>query len=132
MESKNQEQNIPVYYKTSLEDVEECVKAIKKGHVDTLCTSPGGRPVYLIRYGKANTFERKANLSSALGASDPSCFADKSSPDYKPTLLLVGATHGGEFEGTMALLNLIQVLETGKDYAGTEFPELKGLMEQVT
>ncbi|MBE5893463.1 MAG: hypothetical protein E7286_08820 [Lachnospiraceae bacterium] len=132
MKKRNMEQKIPVYYKTSLEDVENCVSSVEKGQVTVLCTSPGGRPVYLVRYGAKNTFDRKANLSSALGASDISCFADKSRPDYRPTLLLVGATHGGEFEGTMALLNLIRVMETGRDYAGNEFPELRGLMEKIT
>lgn len=122
---------IPKYYKTNLTDIELCVKSVKHADVSRLCFSAGGRPVYMVSYGKQNTFARTANLSSALGGKDKRCFADKSSPDYIPTLLLVGCIHGGEFEGTAALLNLINVMETGHDFKGTDFTELKSDFEKI-
>ncbi len=119
------------YYKTSLTDIENIIKSVKKANVERLCLSAGGRPVYMLSYGKQNVFNRTANLSSALGAHDKSCFADKLSPDYIPTLLLVGCIHGGEFEGTAALLNLINIMETGYDLAGADFENLKLLCKKI-
>lgn len=123
--------DIPKYYKTNLIDIENCKKAVNKAKVVTLCHSAGGRPVYMFCYGKQNVFRRTANLSSALGGHNKGCFADKTSMDYIPTLLLVGCVHGGEFEGTAALLNLINIIETGYDLAKTKFLELKSLCEKV-
>lgn len=122
---------IPIYYKTSLTDIETCIKSLKKADLSKLCLSAGGRPVYMVSYGKQNKFLRTANLSSALGGKDKTYFADKSSPDYIPTLLLVGCIHGGEFEGTAALLNLINIMETGLDLAGTDFSNLKSKFERI-
>lgn len=121
---------IPIYYKTSLADIENTVKSAKHANREQLCLSAGGRPVYMVSYGKQNVFNRTANLSSALGGKDKSCFADKSS-DYIPTLLLVGCIHGGEFEGTAALLNLINIMETGYDLAGADFTDLKAIFEKI-
>lgn len=112
--------NIPVYWKSSLNDIEEVLGNIKKGEVSVLCKSAGGRNVYRVVYGKKNDLKRTANLTSAQGAGDLSCFADKSSDDYRPTLFLVGSIHSSEFEGTVAMLNLINLIETGVDFAGNE------------
>lgn len=124
--------NIPNYWKSSLADIDECFDLIKKGEKEEIGKSAGGRSIKMVRYGKKNNFNRTSNLSSALGAGDKSCFADKSGEDYVPTVFLVGCTHGGEFEGTVALLNLIKLLETGTDYDGKEHKELKELAEKVT
>lgn len=123
--------NIPKYYKTNLKDIENTIESTKLACVSTICKSAGGRPVYMLQYGKANSFDRTANLSSALGGKDKSCFADKTSPDYKPTLLLVGCIHGGEFEGTSALLNLVNIIEYGCDFSGTVFDDLKKLIDKI-
>ena len=110
---------IPNYWKTDLRDIEEAVQRVKNGTVETMGYSAGGRPIYLVRYGEKNALKRTANMSCALGAGDPSCYADKSAADYRPTILLVGCIHGGEFEGVAALLNLLHILETGEDLAGS-------------
>jgi len=49
---------VPVYWKTSLDDVEKTVAGIKKGKVERVCLSPGGRPVYRIFYGKPNDLKQ--------------------------------------------------------------------------
>ena len=121
----------PNYYKTTLSDIENTVKSASKAEVIKLCNSAGGRPIFMLYYGKQNEFTRTANLSSALGGKDKTCFADKTSPDYKPTLLLVGCIHGGEFEGTSALLNLVNIIETGYDLAGTDFSFFKEKAQKV-
>ena len=125
------EQNLPEYWRSSLEDLDETLKIVRRGTVAEVGRSAGNRPIYKVEYGKSNVKHGRANLSSALGAHDIKCFADKTGDDYVPTLFLCGSVHGGEFEGTMALLNLIKLMETGTDYAGKEHPELLALMDQL-
>ncbi|MBR4889066.1 MAG: hypothetical protein IKU17_07980 [Clostridia bacterium] len=115
---------VPAYWKTTLDDVERELAQVKKGKVHTLRPSAGGRTIQMVEYGESNLPPATANLSSALGAHDIRCYADKTAPDYRPTVFFAGCIHGGEFEGTSALLNLIHLLETGKDYKGEEHPEL--------
>ena len=122
---------IPEYWKTSLQDVEETLKTVKKGTVTLAAHSAGGRPIYTVEYGNSNLPKGTANLSSALGAGDLCCYADKSGENYVPTVFLVGCVHGGEFEGTCGILNLIKLIETGTDYAGTSNEALRALCEKV-
>ena len=128
MSEKNK---LPAYWRSTAKDLEETLKLVKWGTVSMVSDSAGGRPIYKIEYGKSNIKLGRANLSSARGAHDVRCYADKTGEDYIPTLFLSGSIHGGEFEGTMALLNLIKLLETGTDYAGVEYPELVALMERI-
>ena len=109
---------LPIYWHGSVELVNEGVKKVKRGKVKELLPSAGGRPIYMIEYGKSNLPPRKANLSSALGGRDFNSYADKTGEDYVPTVYLAGCIHGGEFEGTVAIMNLISLLETGVDLAG--------------
>ena len=124
-------ETIPVYWKTTLQDVENTLKYVKKGKVTLGAKSAGGRPIYMVEYGKSNLPKGTANLSSAMGAADYSCYADKSGADYVPTVFLVGCVHGGEFEGTCAMLNLIKLIETGTDYAGNTNEDLVQLAEKT-
>lgn len=104
------------FWITGIDDVERMLSEIKKGEVKVLCTSAGGRTVKYVTYGEKEDLHRKANYSSACGAHDPSCYADKSGK--RPILMLIGATHGQETEGVAAIMNLISLLETGKDLRG--------------
>lgn len=124
--------NIPVYWKTRLDEVEEALKLVKGGTVTQPYSSAGGRPIYKVEYGKSNLPKGTANCSSALGASgNYKCYADKTGADYTPTVFLCGCVHGGEFEGTVAILNLIKLIETGTDYAGNRNDELVELAKKL-
>lgn len=59
-----------------------------------------------------------------MGAGSFKFYADKSGKDYRPTVAIICAEHGGEFEGTVAVNNLIKNIETGTDYMGNENSEL--------
>lgn len=124
-------ENIPSYWKTSLDDIENSVSSLKKGKIVARTHSAGGRPIHMILYGEKNSLGRTANLSSALGAGERKCYADKSSEAYKPTVFLVGCIHGGEFEGTAALLNLINIFETGTDFNGEKNDFLAEALKRI-
>ena len=125
------DQSLPIYWRSTIEDLDEALKLVKRGVVTRAGESAGKRPIYRVEYGRSNFKLGRANLSSALGAHDVRFYADKTGEDYVPTLFLSGSVHGGEFEGTMAILNLIKIMETGTDYAGCEHPELLSLMEKI-
>ena len=122
---------IPFWWKGSTQDVLDTIYLVKKGEVELLCDTPGKRPVYMVRYGRKNDLKRTANYSSAMGAGNYKCYADKGGEDYIPTVAIIGAEHGGEFEGTVAINNLIKNLETGTDYAGNENRELMELLQGI-
>lgn len=122
---------IPKYWKGNLEDIENVLKKVKKGNVRVLCKSPGNRPVYLVEYGKKNQWTRTANLCSALNAGSVKYYADKTAPDCRPCVLLVGATHGGEWESIVAINNLISLLETGTDLAGNRYDAVAEAAEGI-
>jgi len=120
----------PAFWKTSNEAIENLYQTAQKAEKTILTTTPGGRPVYCLSYGPSNAgTARMANWSSALGSQDPSCYAD---PKTKvPTLVLIGAEHGQETEGTAALYNLVTLLETGKDAAGNTNGPLLALCQNI-
>lgn len=121
---------LPEYWKGTLEDIEETVKNVKLSTVEEFL-SAGERKIYRLFYGEKNKFNRTANYSSAAGARNINCYADKSYKNYRPTVFYVGGIHGFEFEGTVALLNLINIIETGKDYAGNSYPKLSKMIDKV-
>jgi len=85
----------------------------------------------MVRYGRKNDLRRTANYSSAMGGLNYKAYADKENEDYVPTVAIIGAEHGGELEGTVAINNLIKNIETGTDYAGNENRELMEALEGV-
>jgi len=123
--------DVPEYWKGSLEDIEDIVKTIKRGKVTLGCKSAGGRNIYMIEYGERNHFTRTSSYVSATSDSkDTEAYANKTADGMKPCLMLFGGIHGAEFEGIVVLLNLIQILETGKDFRGEENKEIYDLAEQ--
>ena len=121
--------NVPVFWKTSLPDVEAAYQsATHATEKRVLALSAGGRPLYLLAYGQKK-LPGMANYSSALGAHDAFCY--KNRENKQPTILLIGAEHGQETEGIAALLNLISLLETGVDLAGNGNEALLALAKQA-
>lgn len=110
------------FWKTKPADVEAMLDDAKLGKVHTLCKSAGEHTIRYITYGEPVDYSRQANYSSACGAKDTRYYADREGK--RPTILLLGATHGQEMEGVAALMNLICLLETGLDLRGKAVPEL--------
>ena len=123
--------NLPEFWKGNVGDVENVLSKVKKGKIHTICKTAGGREMKMVEYGEKYEFDRKANYSSAMGGRKKECYADKTGDNYKPCVLLLGAVHGGEFEGTVALNNFISLIETGVDLAGNRNDELVKSIEGV-
>jgi hypothetical protein len=123
------ERQIPKFWVGDVEGLSARFAKLTEGKVRTVATSPGGRPVHLIAYGQAEKIESKANFNSAIGGREPAAYMDKASRK-KPVILFVGPVHGAEVEALTGLVNLVNVMETGRDLRGKSHPELRALGRQ--
>jgi len=116
------------------------IESLKKANVHTIGESAGGREIIAIEYGEKESLDAPCDnlcsvLASKLVPPDPTdIFPDAffgSERRKKPVLALQGAIHGGELTGTVASLNLCQVIETGKDLRGKAWPRLQYLAKDT-
>jgi hypothetical protein len=114
----------PPFWKSRVDEIDAAVADVKRGKVGVIARSPGGRPIYVVSYGRRTELQRQANYNSAAGAGDTSFYARKLA-GTPPVVLIVGPPHGHEVEGMVGLVNLLQVAETGKDWRGKEWPKLR-------
>lgn len=119
-------QEIPEFYKSTPEDVRRVLDTVKKGVVRMETLSAGHRPVYSVSYGDQDPYERTANFISAAMSYRPESFARRA-PGAKPVLMVLAGVHGQELETVVGALNLINIMETGRDYRGKAWPEIAGL-----
>lgn len=117
-------EQIPCFWKTSLEDIKRTLDNIVLGKTGVIGYSAGKREIYSVEYGDKQDMGRKANYCSAVAAGSAEYYAQKGK-GIKPVVLLAGAIHGGEMEGIAALLNLINVIENGTDLRGRKWDYLK-------
>lgn len=120
---------IPDFYKSRLTDIESEISKLKYGKSERIAESAGGLPLYAIYYGEKEDFQSQSNYNSAVGARNPMWYANKTKSS-KPVLYFIGPVHGQEGEGIAGLVNLIHVAETGKDYRGKKWTQLKEFIEQ--
>lgn len=121
--------NLPDFFKSKLSDVDNELDNVKKGEVKAIAISPGGRPVYVVFYGKKEDFHSQADYNSAVAAQNPKYYAQKDR-DTMPVIYFIGPVHGQEVEGIVGLVNLIHIMETGNDYRGRDWSTLKNKLEQ--
>jgi hypothetical protein len=121
---------IPDYWITTNEDVTDFLKkTVKKGQIEIIGTSAGGRPIYAVLYGEARKGKGTTTFSGSLGFGDTRAYRG---PDHDKTVYLgMSAVHGGEFEGIIGTVNLIAVIETGKDLRGKEWPVISEVVSKL-
>jgi len=120
---------LPEFWIGAVDDLEQRFSRLKRAEVKVIASSHGGRPVHLVAFGKRENIEHRANFNSAVGAREPSAYMDKAARK-KPVVLFVGPVHGHEVEGLTGLVNLINIMETGRDLRGRDQSELRALGQQ--
>ena len=120
------ERTLPGFWVGDIRALSLHLDGLTRGKVTAIATTPGGRPVLLVTYGAREEVAHKANFNSAIGGSEPAAYMDKAARK-KPVLLFLGPVHGHEVEGLTGLVNLIQIMETGKDLRGREQERLRQL-----
>jgi len=114
---------IPAFWISTVDDVTKFLKQnVHKGHVEIIGTSAGGRPIRAVVYGIPRNGKGTTTFSGSLGFGDVRAYRG---PDHDKIVYMgIAAVHGGEFEGIVGMVNLIAVLETGKDLRGKEWPDI--------
>ncbi len=122
--------DIPPFWLTSIEEVTLFLhENVKKGRVEVIGKSAGGRLIRSVSYGRARQGNGTSTFSGSLGFGDIQAYRG---PDHEKTVYMgIAAVHGGEFEGIVGMVNLISVIETGKDLRGKEWPEIVEMVNQL-
>lgn len=117
-------QDIPAFWKSSVDEVGQYLdQQVHRGQVTTIGHTVTGRPIQAVCYGKPRQGQGATTFSGSLGCKDVSRWIG---PDYdKKVAWIMSGEHGGEFEGIMASVNLLNVIETGCDLRGQPQPELQ-------
>jgi hypothetical protein len=102
---------------------------VHKGVVQQYGTTAGGRPMRAVFYGTPRGPKGTTTFSGSLGFGDVRAYLG---PDNgKKVYMAMGSVHGGEIEGIVGLVNLLSVLETGKDLRGKPWPEIAAAAAKV-
>lgn len=109
-------------YLTNFDKVCDSLTNLKVGAVKEIAKSAGRRPVLSVSYGEFEPIDRKANLSSAYSAGAPEAFFG---PERKKQVLVIAAAnHAAEMESIAGVMNLISLMETGRDLDGVAWPKI--------
>jgi hypothetical protein len=119
----------PASYLTDYRGVCDYLGKLKRADVREFARSAGGRPLHAVSFGAFEPVERRANLSSALAAGRPEAFYGPGRT--KRVLQIHSAIHGAEMESIAGVINLISVLETGKDLDGVAWPRLSEYAQRL-
>jgi hypothetical protein len=120
--------DIPSFWLSSYNEVNNFLnKTVHKGQIQVIGTSAGGRQIRAVLYGSPRQAKGTTTFSGSLGFGDVRAYRG---PDHNKTVYMsMAAVHGGEFEGIVGMVNLISVIETGKDLRGKEWP---GITEAIS
>jgi hypothetical protein len=122
--------SIPPFWITDLGDFEQfLINNVKKGKVEIIGYSAGGRPIKALFYGTPRQGNGTTTFSGSLGFGNIKVFRG---PDNNMTVYLgMAGVHGGEFEGMMGMINLINIMETGSDLRGKKWPEITEAVSKI-
>lgn len=124
----------PTFWKALPKDGMPFVWSLASAQLRTIGRSSGGREIVAVEYGEREPVDALCdNLHSAIASKidppDPTdifpSFFYGARRRARPVLALQGALHGSELTGTVAMLNLCQVIETGADLRGKSWPDLR-------
>ena len=117
---------LPAFWVGDVTDLPARWAELRAGTCEVIATSPGGRPLHLVAYGEREDVRRRANFNSAIGGQDPAAYLDRDAR-RKPVIFFIGPVHGHEVEALTGLVNLIQIMETGRDLTGRDRSALQQL-----
>lgn len=123
------ERELPEFWVGNVQGLALRLDRLEHGKATVIATTPGNRPIHLVTFGEKEEVAHHANFNSAVGAREPSAYMDKVARE-KPVVLFVGPVHGHEVEALTGLVNLIQIMETGKDLRGRSQDRLRDLGSQ--
>lgn len=124
----NQPDPCPPFWISACEDVDRFLDgAIRRGNVQTIGTSAGGRPIRAVCYGHPRQGKGTTTFSGSLGFRNAATYFGPEAG--KTVYLAIAGVHGGEFEGIAGCVNLLSIFETGCDLTGAAWPDAVAAFE---
>jgi len=122
--------DIPSFWIGTVDGVAEFLyRNVKKGQIEIIGYSAGGRPIRAVVYGNARQGKGTTTFSGSLGFRDVKAYRGR---DHEKTVYFgIAGVHGFELEGIVGMVNLISVIETGKDLRGKAWPEIAGQIAKI-
>ena len=122
--------DIPAFWISTVDEIAEFLyRQVKVGQIEVIGASAGGRPIRAVVYGISRQGKGTSTFSGALGFRDVKAYRGR---DHDKTVYFgIAGVHGYELEGMVGMVNLIAVLETGKDLRGKAWPEITDLMTKI-
>lgn len=117
----------PDFWRVRVPEIEEECRLVKRGRSEIVAHTPGKLPVYAVFYGDFSEPPPQTNFSAATGCSSSAVYNRRAGS--RQTVLFVAGTHGAEAESVAAAVNLIHMLETGRDYRGKRDDALLELLQ---
>ena len=109
------------------EIIDICERATKCSRREIIAHTPLGYPVYALFYGDFHDAPPQTNWSAGASSTTWKNYMGNP-PPAKQTFLLLAGVHGAEPECVAGTMNLIQELETGRDFRGKTHRELTDLI----
>lgn len=106
----------PEFWQVRPSQVIDLCKSVSVGKSEVIATTPAGFPVYAYFYGGFNESAPQTNWSAGNSSSAISAYLGEE--EHPQTVMLLAGVHGAEPEGVAAAMNMIKMLETGKDFRG--------------
>ncbi|MCQ2391762.1 MAG: hypothetical protein MJ240_10095 [Kiritimatiellae bacterium] len=106
-----------------------CEGAKKCSRKEIICHTPLGYPVYALFYGDFSEPAPQTNWSAGQGSTTYRNYYGRAQGG-KQTFYFFSGVHGAEPESGVGAANIIQMLETGKDFRGQSDPELLELISK--
>ena len=112
----------PAWWQVRVEEITAAVKAVTKGERMQIATTSCGFPVWAVCYGPPRARPGTATWAIGSNSGDPASYKpDETGPQI---VALVAGVHAAEAEAIVGCLNLISLLETGRDLRGLARPKL--------
>ena len=119
----------PGFWKVRPDEIASlCEGAVKCSRKEVIARTPLGYPVWALFYGDG--FDDSPPQTNWSAGSSSTTYRNYmgNPPPKKQTFMLITGIHGAEPECVAGAVNLIQALETGRDFRGREHAELLELI----
>jgi hypothetical protein len=115
----------PPWWLTQPKEIRDFLESLDGVRVAEIGKTAGGRTIIAAEWGEREMLPGATcdSLAAAIGAGDTAVFYGKGERK-RQVFLFLGAAHGTEYEGTVAALNYLNIIVTGKDLLGREQPQM--------
>ena len=118
----------PDWWRVRVDEIDAAVRAVSAGEVARVAVTPNGRNVWAVMYGHQAARHGTGTWAIASNSRNVEAYRTRD-PDVQVAMFVCGV-HGAEPEATAGAMNLVSLMETGRDLRGAERPGLVELIEQ--